>query len=174
LVILNTFREVAVTIPFSIVGGACVVALCSGCGETILAPPASRPPGQSPTAPPTTPATHGAGFPALEHPGGIYAEEGDVYAFFYPNQGSLISRYVLYDDGSFELQFVSETFGFFAYKGTYIAAANQSALYFADSNSAGPWTATAQLSGDEMSVKYNDVMMMADFIDGVYKRVPPG
>ena len=46
-------------------------------------------------------------------------------------------------------------------------------LNFADSNSAGPWLATAALSRDQMSVKYNTVMMLADFTDGVYARVPP-
>lgn len=152
-----------------IIAAACLAAGSIGCSsdKQIVAPPASTNQ-QPPTAP-----TAVAGFPALTHPGTIYGEQGEVYSFFSPSQGSLISRYVIYDDGSFELEFVSGKFGYFSYRGTYTASGTGLTLNFSDSNSAGPWLGTAALSDDQMNVKYNVIMMLADFIDGVYVRVRP-
>lgn len=152
-----------------IIAAACLAAGCIGCGseEQIVAPTATPNP-QSPTQPSAV-----ASFPPLTHPGTIYGEQGEVYAFFSPSQGSLISRYVIYDDGSFELEFISGKYGFFRYAGTYTQSGTGLTLNFADRDSAGPWLGTAALSGDQLSVEYNVIMMLADFIDGVYVRVPP-
>jgi len=137
----------------------CLAAACIACGsgERIVGPPAAQP----------SPVAH---FPALAHPGTIYGEQDGLYASFFPSQSSLISRYVVYDDGSFELQFISGTRGFFSYAGTYTKSGADLTLNFADGDSAGPWDGTATLSGDQMNVKYNSVMMLADFIEGVYKK----
>jgi hypothetical protein len=151
-----------------IIAAACLTAGSIGCGEKQVAGPPPSPDPQSPAQPTTV-----TGFPALTKPGTIYGEQGQLYAFFSPSQGRLVSRYVIYDDGSFELDFMSETRGFFSYAGTYTASGTGLALNFSDSDSAGPWTAMGSLSGDQMGVKYNGVMIGADFNDGTYVRVPP-
>jgi hypothetical protein len=164
----NTLTEVHVKIFVPIIAAACLAAGCIGCGsdKQIVAPPAPNP--QSPTQP-----SAWADFPGLTHPGTIYGEKGQLYAIFFPSQTSLISRYVIYDDGSFELEFISATYGFFRYAGTYTESGTGLTLNFADSDSLGPWLGTAALSDDQMSVEYSNAMLWADFIDGVYVRVPP-
>jgi hypothetical protein len=43
-------------------------------------------------------------------------------------------------------------------------------LEFDDSSRAGEWVATGTIDGDALTVSYNVIMMMADFMDGVYTR----
>ena len=148
-----------------IIAVACLAGGCIGCGSDsqIVGPPVQQPP----------PPSAVAAFPALTHSGAIYGEQGQLYAEFSASQSGLVSRYVVYDDGSFELQFISGTRGFTRYAGTYSGSGTSLTLDFAGSNTAGPWQGTASLSGDQMSVKYNVIMMLDDFIDGVYVEVPP-
>jgi hypothetical protein len=84
--------------------------------------------------------------------------------------GTLSSHYVLYDDSAFALQFVSGRFGRFEYAGRYTRAGDRVALSFDGWSTAGAWEATAVLRGDSLSVKYNTVMMLSDFMDGSYVR----
>jgi hypothetical protein len=147
----------AVTVSLAV---ACLA--CSGGGDKIVAAPMP--------VPQTVQPAPVSDFPALTHSGTIYGQQGDLYAVYASRQGSMTSRYVLYDDGSFELQFVSGARGFFSYAGTYTRSGGDLTLNFSDRDTAGAWTGTAALSGDQMSVKYNVIMMGADFVDGVYKK----
>ena len=79
------------------------------------------------------------------------------------------SRYVLSDDGTFELQYETQG-GSFAYRGRYSRPDSILAFAFDDSSKAGPWEATGTLLRDSLTVRYNDVMGWADFDDAVYVR----
>lgn len=84
--------------------------------------------------------------------------------------GSLSSRYVLQDDGRFRLQYLSARHGFFEYLGSYTLETRSVVLAFDASNTAGQWIATGTLQGECMTVEYNTVMMLADFLDGKHCR----
>lgn len=136
-----------------------IVVAAGGCGGPTDSKPSAVPPLPQPGPV--------AEFPALSRPGAIYNQEGDLYT--YANVGLLVSRYVLYDDDGFELQFVNAS-GFFAYIGGYSIINGIVTLNFAESNSAGPWTATGAFAGDEFKVMYSPVARLAGFVDGGYRK----
>ena len=121
--------------------------------------PASQPTPTTPVAP---------AYPALTRPGEIYVGPADLYASI----RSLASRYVLYEDGTFGLQFI-QVGEFFEYRGRYARADSLITFDWDGWSTAGPWGATGTFRGDSLVVKYNPVMQMTDFIDGTYVR-PPG
>jgi hypothetical protein len=86
--------------------------------------------------------------------------------------GRLVSRFVLYEDARFGLQFSSPTRGFFEYAGQYVRTDTGIGFAFAGASIAGPWQAFGTASGDRLSVSYNELMQHSDFVDGVYVRVP--
>jgi len=135
---------------------------CSG-GDRIAGPSGSPQPYGLPATPPNSPSP----FPAVTRPGSVYNEKSRLYAA--PTDPSAVSRYVLYDDGTFELQFQNR-FGSFAFGGHYQTSNGTVTLAFEGANIVGLWEATASLQNDEMSVMYNEVMVGADFVNGVYAR----
>jgi hypothetical protein len=80
------------------------------------------------------------------------------------------SRYVLYDNGRFGLQYLRPDWGFFEYPGRYSRADSMFTFDFDGWSSAGPWLANGILRGDSLIVKYNLIMNMTDFEDGVFIR----
>ena len=82
--------------------------------------------------------------------------------------GPLASRYVLYDDGSFALQYTSANYPFFEYLGTYTEA--NSLIKFLDKDAG--WEATVSPRVESISVRYPLLMQQSDFLDGVYIRTP--
>jgi hypothetical protein len=82
------------------------------------------------------------------------------------------SRYVLREDGGFELQYETVTWGNFAYTGHYWLTDSVIDFRFDAWNRAGPWDAVGTLMGDSLVVNFNTVMQLADFEDGVYERPP--
>ena len=125
--------------------------------------PPSIPPSMPPSAPPAAPPAFP--FPGLSRPGAIYAE---AYAT-YPG---LASRYVFYEDNSFELQFVSASLQFFKYAGRVNRTDARITFGWDGWSIAGPWGATGTLRGDSLRVEYNLIMLHTDFIDGLYVRAP--
>ena len=108
------------------------------------------------------------GFPAVSGPARIYVA---AVSPSYPMHGSpLGSRYVLYDDGTFALQYSSANYPFFEYRGTYQEANALVTFAWEGWSTAGPWGASGSLSADALAVRYNLVMQMSDFEDGVYVR----
>jgi Tol biopolymer transport system component len=107
------------------------------------------------TEPPDPPGP-GAGYPLLLRPGVAYVSTS------LPST----SRYVLYEDSTFGVQFGS-SYGFFEYPGKYSRADSVVSFLF-DAN-AGRWTATGIVRGDSLIVIYNDEMHLDDFEDGVYR-----
>jgi hypothetical protein len=80
------------------------------------------------------------------------------------------SRYVLYDNGAFALQYSDN--GGFEYLGGYTAANGIITFKWDGWSTAGPWGATGTLKGDTLTVAYSEGMMMADFEDAVYLKNP--
>lgn len=121
------------------------------------------------TLPPTSnPAPGAVPFPAVSRPARIYVA---VSSPSYPMHGSpLASRFVLYDDGTFGLQYSSANYPFFEYRGTYKEANALITFEWEGWSTAGPWGATGSVTDDSLTVRYNVIMQLSDFEDGVYIR----
>jgi dipeptidyl aminopeptidase/acylaminoacyl peptidase len=101
------------------------------------------------------------GFAPVAGPATVYNREGQ-------NSSGHRSRYILYADNSFSLQYVTSNWLHLYYAGSYSPLGPGVSFNFYDSNTAGPWTATGNFDGSRLSVTYNIVMSLADFEDGVY------
>lgn len=147
--------------------GVSVVLLAGACNSPV-SPPTT--PTQK-TAAPTTPAgplDAPRGFPAVSPPARIYLGVDSPTSV---RHGSpLASRYVLYDDGTFALQYSSANYPFVELRGAYEEANAVITFEWEGRNIAGPWGATGSLSDDSLSVRYNAMMQLSDFEDGVYVR----
>jgi hypothetical protein len=85
------------------------------------------------------------------------------------------SRFVLYDNGAFVLQYPSSSFGDVRFPGAYQDASGVIMFLFEfNGRSVGsPWDdATGTLTGDSLTVQYEWNMRMADFEDAVYVLRP--
>jgi len=99
-------------------------------------------------------------------PARIYVAVSSPY---YTMHGSpLRSRYVLYADGTFALQYSSANYPFFEYRGRYKDDNGSVTFEWEGWSTAGPWGATGVLREDSVTVRYNLVMQLSDFEDGVY------
>ncbi|HEX6315909.1 MAG TPA: hypothetical protein VFZ73_13655, partial [Gemmatimonadaceae bacterium] len=127
-----------------------------------------------PVAPPT-PAPSPVGspppFPVVSNASAIYVGPENLYdrLIFY-HGGSLPTRFVLFSDSTFHLQTASFRFGVFAYTGRY--SRSDSTFHFTWMNEGGPpWNALGTVRGDTLDIRYNENMVMSDFIDGAYVRM---
>ena len=108
------------------------------------------------------------GFPEVSEPARIFVA---VHSPLYPIHASpLASRYVLYDDGTFALQYSSANYPFFEYRGAYREANALITFEWEGWSVAGPWGATGKISDDALAVQYNLIMQLSDFEDGIYIR----
>jgi hypothetical protein len=107
------------------------------------------------------PAVPVGGFPPVSHPASIYDRES---AHTIPPDAH--SRYVIYQDGTFELQYALED-GHINYSGMYSREGSEVVLDFDDDSQ---WQALGVFSddGSTLQVMYNPVMALSDFEDGVY------
>jgi hypothetical protein len=80
--------------------------------------------------------------------------------------GGLVSRYVLYQDGTFDLQFSSVEFGLQSTLGTFSRSDSLLDLRFNNPM----WQADAILRGDTLGVVYNYYAGDGGFISGTYLR----
>lgn len=149
--------------------GSCALALLFvvsiGCGD---ATQPTRPPIQSssPPLPASAPA-----FPSLTRPGVIYVGNSNIYdAYISYHWSKIATRYVFYQDSTFALQFTSQRSPFFEYTGRF--ARRDSLITFDWGDWSTEWGATGTLKGDSLTVAYNLIMQLTDFIDGVYVREP--
>lgn len=80
------------------------------------------------------------------------------------------SRFVLGDDGRFELQYD----GIGKYRGTYTFSQTTNSLSFSWEgwSAAGAWGATGSIKDDVLTVRFNIIMQLSDFEDASYRRVP--
>lgn len=138
-----------------------LVVIGSACRDS--ASPAG-PTAPTPIAP--VPTQHpGSDFPAVIRPARVYLFANALS--YQVSDLTRTSRYVLYDDGSFALQYL-RSLGSLEYPGTYIETNSVITLNWEGWSVMGPWGATGSLSGDALSVRYNLVMQLTDFEDGVY------
>jgi hypothetical protein len=79
------------------------------------------------------------------------------------------SRFVLYDDGGFVLQYVNPPGQF---RGGYTVANGVITFAWEGWNIGGPWGATGTLNGNSLTVHYNAVMVGSDFEDAAYVLAP--
>ena len=143
----------------------------TSCSDVTGSIAASPPPSLPPTEP--APPAPAPAFPPLSRPGVVYLGNDAIYdALVSFHQSKVASRYVLYDDSTFALQFSTLRFGFFEYTGRFTRADSRITFDWVGSSTAGPWGAIGTMRGDSLSVAYSLDMQMADFIDGVYVRVP--
>ena len=150
-------------------GGALValVVLASSCADsgTPTQPTTTTGPTASPPAPPPLPPP-AFDFPAVSRPARIYPF---ARALSYPvHEWTSGSRYVLYDDGTFALQYLYSQGG--EYRGTYTEANGLVTLHWQlNQDVAVPWRpVTATLVADSLTVQYGVGMNMDDFEDAVY------
>ena len=78
---------------------------------------------------------------------------------------TVASRYVLYDDGAFALEYPSSE-----YRGSYQESGGTLTFNWEGTSPAGAWGATGTIQNDHLVVRYNLVMQLTDFEDAVYTR----
>jgi Tol biopolymer transport system component len=113
----------------------------------------------------TLPVSPYGAFPPVSGPARIYKRVTE-----HRHPPGALSRYVLYDDSTFALQYLGPTG---EYTGRYSRTGSAVDFSFDGWSTAGPWEATGFLHGDSLVVEYNIVMWLSDFEDGVY-RLEPG
>lgn len=77
------------------------------------------------------------------------------------------SRFVLYDNGAFVLQYPGG-----AHRGGYTEANGVIALEWEGWSTAGAWGAVGTVKGDSLTIQYNLIMQLTDFEDAVYTLMP--
>jgi hypothetical protein len=138
--------------------------LWSGCGgqNTPAAPTSQYVVPEPPTNPPATACV----FSPVTRPARVFAYLESplpkVSAY------TLCSRYVLYEDGTFELEFAGRAL----YRGTYVLTANTADFTWDAWSVAGTWTSSATLRSDRLTVKYGLIMQLDDFEDAIYQLRP--
>jgi hypothetical protein len=114
----------------------------------------------SPTPTPTT------SFPALSGPSRTFIFDHELS--YRVSDYTRRSRFVLYDNGAFMLEYV----GLGQCRGAYTDANGVITFEWEGWSTAGPWGAIGTLKGDSLTVQYNVVMQMSDFEDAVYALTP--
>lgn len=146
--------------------GAVVVLLMLSvaCGSSAPTSPTGT--SQAPAVPSATPQPP-TNFPPLAGPSRTFIFDRDLS---YPvSNYTRQSRFVLYDNGAFVLQFL----GLVAdYRGRYTDANGVMTFEWEGWSVAGPWGATGTVRGNALTVQYNLVMQLSDFEDAVYTMMP--
>jgi hypothetical protein len=143
----NAIRWVAVAV---------LLALPIGCSDFAPTAPSPRP---------EPPLGRPPGLPPVSSPARIYESPAPLNYPLQPwTQGS---RFVLYDDGTFALQYGGPG----DYLGTYRETNGIVTFGWEGSSTAGPWGATGMLGEKTLTVRFNLVMQMSDFEDAVYTLV---
>jgi hypothetical protein len=137
-----------------------LLALSVACGTSgPISPTGTNGPVAAPPAPTPRPPTD---FPPLSGPSRTFTFDR---ALLYPVRDyTSNSRFVLYDNGAFVLQYSGG-----AYRGSYSETNGVIAFDWEGWSTAGPWAATGTLTGDSLTIQYNFIMQMTDFEDAVYR-----
>ena len=139
--------------------------LFTACGSSGPTSPTGT--NQLPALPSPTPRP-ATNFPPLSGPSRIFVFER---ALAFPvSEYTKKSRFVLYDNGAFVLQY--PTLGEGGYRGRYEEAHNGITFDWEGRNTAGPWGATGTLEDGKLIVQYNQIMQWSDFEDAVYALTP--
>jgi hypothetical protein len=121
-----------------------------------------------PTAPSAipTPPSGIAGTPPPTGPARTFEFEGPATYPVAPYTTQ--SRFVLYENGRFELQYRSIGKD---YLGTFSQSGDSITFQWEGWSLAGPWGATGEIDGDRLTVHYNEIMHLTDFDDAIYTLV---
>jgi hypothetical protein len=141
-----------------------LVAACGSSGPTFPTgpnPPSAFPP-PAPAPPPTTV------FPPLSGPSRTFIFDRELS--YRVSDYTRKSRFVLYDNGAFVLQYPSLGEG--GYRGGYTDANGVITFEWEGWSVVGPWGATGTLKGDSLTVQYNEVMQLTDFESALYVLMP--
>jgi len=165
-------RWMTTTVVARFAAGASVALLAIGCSSDPVNP--SRPPTTNPP-PPTEfpPPPPRIDFPPLSGPSRTYIFDGELV---YPvSDFTRKSRFVLYDNGAFELQYPPNQYGPGLFRGAY-QDANGAIMFlfeFQGRSVGTPWEdATGTLKSDSLTVQYSEGMQHADFENAVYRLMP--
>lgn len=98
------------------------------------------------------------------------AKPASVYDRAEPDSFGSRSRYVIYDDGTFELQIASLQGGVWSVDGTYDRDLDTFQFAFDNDpvSESYRWRAAGTLDGTRLSIKYNEAARWHDFEDAVY------
>jgi hypothetical protein len=106
-------------------------------------------------------------FPPVLRPARVYEFASELA---YPVRDyTRTSRFVLYDDGIFALQYLWSA-GSNEYRGWYTETNGLVTFRWEGWSVAGPWGATGTLDGNSLIVRYNIIMELSDFENAVYSR----
>jgi hypothetical protein len=147
--------------------GAVVVLLVlfAACGSSApISPTGANPPSvfPRPTPPPATV------FPPLAGPSRTFTFDRELS--YRVSDYTRNSRFVLYDNGAFVLQYPSLGEG--GYSGGYKDVNGVITFEWEGWSVAGPWGATGTLKGDSLTVQYNEIMQHTDFEAALYVLMP--
>ncbi|HUQ19337.1 MAG TPA: hypothetical protein VM099_06955 [Gemmatimonadaceae bacterium] len=148
-------------VPHAVVGLLLLSAVACGTSDTTSPSVTNGAPGVGAPAQPS----HPTNFPAPTGPARVFAYD---HAFWAPQAYTTQSRFVLYDNHAFALQYpppIGE------YRGGYTETNAGISFDWEGWSSAGPWWASGTLSGDTLTVRYNMIMALSDFEDAVYTLV---
>jgi hypothetical protein len=147
----------------------CPVTACGDTGPATAPSPVVSPPAVSTPTPQA--ASLDTDWPRLSRPARVYTTVSPTT--WSSHASPLASRFVLYEGGSFALQYSSSSHPFFQYLGTYSEAAGSLVFSWEGWSIAGPWGATGTITEETLAVKFNIVMSLSDFEDAVYVRAAP-
>ena len=149
---------VVVLLMFSVACGSSTPTFPSGTSQPPSVPsPAPRPP---------------INFPPLSGPSRSFIFDGELS--YRVRDYTRKSRFVLYENGAFVLQYPTIGEGGYGYRGGY-QDANGVIMFMFEFNGrrvGDPWDATGTLKGDSLAVQYDEIMRHADFEDAVYVLMP--
>lgn len=111
-----------------------------------------------------------SGFHGVVKPARVFVFDRELS---YPVRNFTVgSRFVLYDDGSFALQY-SNAASTGEYRGRYKEVDGNITFEWEGWSIAGPWGASGSVTANSLTVRYNFIMQMSDFEDAVYRRTEP-
>jgi hypothetical protein len=140
-----------------------LVLLCTACGGSSPTSPSGtiQPPTPPPTAAPSPPSGN---FPPLSGPSRTFVFDRELS--YSVRDYTRNSRFVLYDNGAFVLQYLGRG----EYRGAYTETNGVVTFEWEGWSVAGAWGATGSISDDLLSVRYNLIMGLTDFEDAAYLR----
>ena len=123
----------------------------------------------APSAPPVLPPSVPSPAPNFPDPSGpsrsyVFDHESTYRVSDYTRQ----SRFALYDNGAFVLQFIGRG----EYRGRYGQTGDSVTFDWEGVSAAGPWGATGTVAGSLLTIRYNGIMELSDFENAVYALAP--
>jgi len=136
----------------------CLALFAMACGRSTPTGPTSQVP-----IVPSTPAPAPTNFPPQSGPSRTFTFDHELN--YGVSDYTKHSRFVLYDDGAFALQYPSLSA---EYRGAYTESNGNINFQWEGWSLAGPWGATGTVADGSLTVKYNLIMDLSGFENAVY------